>query len=567
MEGAAVQAVEGDTLASALIDSGFLGFRQSNAEDMRGVFCGMGVCNECALTVDGVPGRLGCLTNVEDGMDVTPQPVRTTGAEVEELPEEEVLSDLLVIGAGPGGLTAAKRAAELGAEVVVIDERHKLGGQFFKQPAEDRDIDLNQIDRQFSLGRSLIEKVTQLGVRTILGARVWGAFSANELYASSEIGRYVLRPQRLIVSTGAFERGLPVPGWTLPGVMTTGAAQTLIRSQQVSPGKRVLVAGNGPLNLQVASELTDSGVEVAALVEVADLRWHRNLWTGFRAGLVAPGLVGRGIKYRANLSARGVPVHDRAILTKCIGDEAVTRAVVTPLGPDGSLRHEGGFELDVDAVCMGYGFTPSVEITRSLGCRHRVDPTWGTLEVVADDNGRTTVPGVWVIGDARAVNGAHVAMSQAVLAVDDALAGLGGPAGRRRRTRSRLARHKSFQELVWGMYSGRLFTHELADETTIICRCESISLAEIVSAVDDGAHMSGAVKRLSRAGMGKCQGRYCEPVISRLVAQAVGAEINELSGFAPRPPARPVPIRHIARSTVDDVTQERREEVDQRIQR
>lgn len=548
-EGQPLKAFTGDSLAAALIDAGIRSCRQAAEDDLRGLFCGMGVCYECALVVDDVPGRLACMTTVSDGMAVRRQPAGAFLLDsIAKLPEEEIVTQVLVIGAGPAGLTAAAEAAEAGADVVLIDERSKLGGQFFKQPPVPRDIEESTIDDQFAEGRRLIDRVKRSGARIILGASVWGAFSTAELYAAGWEKRYVLRSKRLIVSAGAYERGVPVPGWTLPGVMTTGAAQTLTRSQQISPGSRVLVAGNGPLNLQVAAELADAGVNVVALVEAADTRWWANIRWGLSALLAGPRLVKRGLSYRRRLASRGVPTCHRSIVTGFTGKGSVERAFVSPLAPDGLPVPGVTHEFKVDAVCMGYGFVPSSEIPRSLGCRHVFDSRRGTLVVERDDSGRTSIPEVWVVGDAGAVNGAYVAMAQGVVAAAAVMADLGGsvPPPRVAEAKADRAANTRFQIALSHIYSARVLTHHLADDSTVVCRCETVTLGEIEAAMDDGIGSAGAVKRFTRAGMGKCQGRYCGPVMTALAAERFGRKQDEFSGFAPRPPIRPVPVEHAA---------------------
>ena len=185
---------------------------------------------------------------------------------------EIVKCDVLVIGAGPAGMSAALELAGSGMSVVVVDERHDAGGQFFKQrtsavaPAPARDM-------QYHDGAAMIDKLQKSDARFINAATVWGAFrdaaDGIELCATTEFCSYRIQPERLIVASGAYESAPPFPGWTLAGVMTTGAAQSLVRAYRVSPAKRVLIAGNGPLNLQLACELVNAGIDVVAVAEAA----------------------------------------------------------------------------------------------------------------------------------------------------------------------------------------------------------------------------------------------------------------------------------------------------------
>ena len=556
-EGRAVEARAGDTLAAALVDAGCRALREAGDGTRRGLFCGMGACHECEAVVDGSAGRLTCMIEAEDGMTVRRQPANPAPSDPPPSGpgarrSVELAPSVLVLGGGPAGLSAAALIAEAGVEVVLLDERSKLGGQFYKQPGPGREIDEGGLDGQYRAGRELAGRVRGAGVAVISGATVWGALRPDLLTARGGGCSWILRPRRLVLAAGAHERAVPIPGWTLPGVMTTGAAQTLLRSSQVAPGRRVLLSGNGPLNLQVAAELVRAGAAVAALVEQADLRWWTNPAAVAGLLLSAPGTAARGFSYRAALARARTPVLDRSSVVEIRGSEKVESAVVAPLDPSGGRLPGAEREIEADAVCLGYGFVPANEIARALGCRHHIDPESGSLVVARTRTGRTSIPSVWVVGDAGGVEGAYAAQALGAMAAAEVLADLGeAPADRRssllvRRAERSRRRHLRFQKALRRLYRARPLTTQLADDGTVVCRCESVSLGEIRRAVSDGAASAGAVKRLTRAGMGKCQGRYCSPSILALAARAGGAPPDEMSGFAPQIPARPVEIAEAA---------------------
>ena len=554
-EGRVVAAGAGDTLAAALADAGVLALREAGDGSRRGLFCGMGACHECEVVVDGRAGRLACMIEAADGMAVGRQPARPPPPPAASRPQvretREIAPSVLVVGGGPAGLSAAAVIAEGGVDAVLLDERSKLGGQFFKQPGPKRRIDEAALDRQYRAGRELAARVLDAGVTVIGGATVWGVFRPDLLAARGEECSWVLRPRRLVLAAGAHERGVPIPGWTLPGVMTAGAAQTLLRSSQTAPGERVLMSGNGPLNLQVAAELVRAGVEVAALVEQADLRLRANPAAGAGLLLSAPELAARGFSYRAALARARVPVIDRSSVVEIRGNGRVESAVAASLDPSGNRIPGTEREIEADAVCLGYGFIPANEIPRALGCRHYFDPQSGSLATVRTRTGRTSIPSVWAPGDAGGVEGAHAAQARGALAGAEVLADLGAaPLERRdalvRGAERRLRRHLRFQKALRRLYRAPLLTTQLADRETVVCRCESVTLGELEAAASGGAASAGAVKRLTRAGMGKCQGRYCSPSILALAAAAGGAPLGEMSGFAPQTPVRPVEIGEAA---------------------
>jgi len=379
------------------------------------------------------------------------------------------------------------------------------------------------------------------------GAQGWGAFEPLDLMVfDGEMSR-LCRPKRLIVATGAYERGLPLPGWTLPGVMTTGAAQTLLRSYQVLPGKRVLVAGNGPLNLQVALELARAGAQIAAVVELAR---RPGPWA---AGALArmltstPVLALRGRGYVAELERRGIPLlHSHVLAGVERTGEGLRASVALWPVQGGAAAHS----YDVDAVCMGYGFMPSNEILRALGCRHGFDPDRGHLVTERDGDCLTSVANVYAVGDCAGLGGAPAAEAEGIIAGLAAAASLGfapsaGQAQAAATAREQLRRHRRFQAGLWALYRAPRLLAELARPDTMICRCEELTLAEIDSGFAEGTQSIGAVKRATRAGMGRCQGRYCGPVLAALAASRQGRPLDEAAHWAPRPPVKPIRIADI----------------------
>jgi NADPH-dependent 2,4-dienoyl-CoA reductase/sulfur reductase-like enzyme len=539
-----VPARRGSSIAAALTAAGIRACRQSNAGD-RGLFCGMGVCGECAIEVDGSAARLACMTPVDDAMRLRRQPAAPPAdvtASPPPHPAEQVLhAEVVVVGGGPAGLAAAATAAEAGVDVLLVDDRAGLGGQYYKQPASSFVLDPAALDHQYAAGRALIQRVAAAGVRVQSGVRVWGADGPGRLYANGDGDRFDIRAERLILATGAYERAVPFPGWTLPGVMTTGAGQSLLRGYQVAPGRRVLIAGNGPLNVQLAAELVKAGGTVVGLVELARLLSPARALEALRMAASAPSLTWDGLGYLARLRRARVPVLTGRAVVRVEGDGRAERAVVARLDPAGLPVPGTEITLDADAVCVGYGFMPGNELARLLGLRHWIDPRTGGYVVDRSLSGQTRLAGVWVAGDGAEVRGAKVAESTGTLAGAEAAASLGRPAGDVTAIRSRRHRQERFQRALWQAYRAPALFGQLASPDTIVCRCENVPLATIDAAVSE-VRSTGAVKRLTRAGMGQCQGRFCGFVVTELVHGATGVAVHARSGFAPQPPLRPTPL-------------------------
>jgi NADPH-dependent 2,4-dienoyl-CoA reductase/sulfur reductase-like enzyme len=544
-DGTSIEARDGETIGAALARAGVSALGKRRDGRPRGLFCGMGVCQECVVSIDGQPGCRACMTIVANGMVTTSHnyaPAMSPPATTATRPATVERPQVLVVGAGPAGLTAAYAAALCGARVTVADERTKPGGQYFKQRVGGEGV-----DAQMREGHELIETVAASGVTLLAQAAVWGAFGPRKLAATVADTQCVFAPERLVLATGAYERGVPLPGWTLPGFMTTGAAQTLLRAYGVVPGRRIVVVGNGPLNFQLAAELVAAGADVAAVVEAS--RPSSRLTSLVDAARAAPGLVAKGLGYVAHLRRAGIPILYGNVVTAARGTSRVEFCTVARIDASGRPDMRVTHEFAVDTVCVGYGFLPANEIARALGCRHAIDSE-GRLATIVDGDGLTSVDGVYAIGDAAAFRGAQVARCQGLItgcAVSRSL-GLEVPAQLSRnlaRARRELARHLSFQRALWQAFTAPAMRTQLAQPDTIVCRCENVTLSAVDDAIDNGATTPGAIKRRTRAGMGRCQGRYCESIVAAMLPQSAGVARDESFAFAPRAPIKPVRIKDL----------------------
>ncbi len=550
-----VTARRGETIAAALTAAGIREFRQTTGNATRGIFCGMGVCQECLVDVDGRANRRACMTPVTGPNTVrsgSPRQAIPSTAPQTPVQKEPITEspEVLVIGAGAAGLTAAATAAEAGCEVVVLDERPGPGGQYFKQPASIYTSPGSiGTDRQFESGRQLIERARKAGVRIVSGAEVWGAFTPLEITAVTPQGAATYRPQRLIVATGAYERSLPVPGWTLPGVMTTGAAQTLLRSYRTLPGKRVLIAGNGPLNMQVGAELARGGANVVGIAEAADLSFSRALSAG-RMAMAAPDLCREGLVYLAELRHHGIPLHRGAFILRV---DAVADGLQATLGTWRDGKAQPVLEVDADVVCMGYGFMPSNEVLRLLDADHSYDSGRGQLVTRRDNDCRTSLDGVFAIGDCCGLGGARAAMDDGIIAGLTAATEIHGGGAKHKdmmeKARRRRDRQRRFQKALWEVFAAPRLATELCEPDTLICRCEEVSHRMLRDSLEDEPEDIGSLKRCTRAGMGRCQGRYCASNLAAMIAEKTGRPLEERSFFAPRPPIKPITVSDIATVT------------------
>ncbi|MFG2692113.1 NAD(P)/FAD-dependent oxidoreductase [Kitasatospora sp. NPDC048407] len=448
--------------------------------------------------------------------------------------------DLAVIGAGPAGLAAADAAAGFGLRVALVDAGARLGGQYYRHPATElgaaRPEKLHHGWRTFAGLRERL--VASPLVDHLAGHHVWAAERGGDgwrLHATRgpEGGdRVTVEARHLLLATGAYERQLPFPGWTLPGVVTAGGAQAMLKSGLVLPGRRVVVAGSGPLLLAAASSLAAAGARIPAIVEAT-------AYLGYARGLPVlagnPAKLVEGADHAARLLRHGVRLRRRAAVVEAHGDERVTGVTVARL--DARWKPVPGTERRIacDALAVGHGLVPQIDLAVELGAA-TVTTADHTAALRVDAQQRTSVPGLWAAGETCGVGGADLALAEGVLAAHS-VAGKPAPARELRVRRSR----REFASLMAAAHApGPDWTGWVTDDTDV-CRCEEVPARAVREAVTElGAADARTVKLLTRAGMGWCQGRMCGPAVACLSGGPLG-------GPDSRPLSCPVPLAQLAR--------------------
>ncbi len=452
-------------------------------------------------------------------------------------------AQLVIVGGGPAGLAAAIAAREAGIEPVVLDDNEQPGGQIYRQPPRAFAVtDPSSIGKDYLRGRKLFEEAARAGVSVQSGVIVWDA-KPGSLCCCQGDRSWTLAYQSLILATGAYERPVPFPGWTLPGVFSSGGVQTLLKAQRVLAGKRVLLAGTGPLNLVVANQLADAGAQVVAVLELAKPGLGELL-----AMLGGPWeLLADGIGYVARLVRRGIPILRGSTIVEARGKEQVTSAVIARVDKD--WRPVAGSErtLQVDTVCLGFGLVPSTELSRLLGCEHRYTTQLGGAIPVHDEYGETSLPGVFVAGDGAGVAGSLVALEAGRVAGLRAAMRLGRMTekeflGRAAPNIRRLRGLSRFRAVLDRISCSRPGLFERITPDTVICRCEEVAAGDVRAVLDEGATSLIELKARLRCGMGLCQGRICNPTLVELVAQWTGQPAETVRPFSPRPPVKPIPM-------------------------
>ncbi|MFE5869165.1 NAD(P)/FAD-dependent oxidoreductase [Streptomyces roseifaciens] len=467
---------------------------------------------------------------------------------------------VVVVGAGPAGARAALSAARCGARVVLVDSEERVGGRHHRKPAVAGDPGASAA-HPLELAVATQPRITHLARATVWALEPGPAPGRHLVHLqqgpADDRGRPVrtLAADALVLCTGAFDRALPFPGWELPGVVTAGAAQALAEGQRTAPGGRAVVSGTGPFLLPVALSLLEVGAEVLGVYEAGNpARWLRSPAAALRDG--GPGrLAGLG-SYAVELARRRVPYRPRHAVVAAHGRDRVEAVTVARL--DAGWHPVAGSEqriAPVDAVCVGYGFLPQLELPLAAGCAVRGG------HVVVDGRQATTVPGVYAAGELTGVAGAPAAAAEGELAGLAAVADLAerpGAAGAGARlvppSPARLAAAAS------RVRSGRRFARALARahpvpggwrgwlrEDTLVCRCEEVSYGELRDAVvARGADGMRALKLTCRAGLGACQGRICGRNTAELAAALLGSPVADPYAMDRRPLAHPVRLEDLA---------------------
>ncbi|MFC6983189.1 NAD(P)/FAD-dependent oxidoreductase [Streptomyces cirratus] len=455
------------------------------------------------------------------------------------------MPDLAVVGAGPAGLAAAVTAARLGLRVALLDAGERPGGQFYRRPAPGlgavRPESLHHGWAAFAAREAALRTHESAGRITYFPAHhVWtvvpdGGRWTLHAVAGPEERSVSVGARAVLLATGAYERQLPFPGWTLPGVVGAGGAQAMLKGGLVLPGKRVVVAGSGPLLLAVAGSLAAAGAAVPAVVEAASY----TAYAGRLPDLLRnPGKLAEGATYGGALLRHGVRLLTRHAVTEAHGRDRVEAVTVARLGGDWRPLPGTGRRIPCDALAVGHGLVPQLELATALGCATRSGED-GTVALELDAGQRTSVPGIWSAGETGGIGGAQLALAEGELAAFS-VAGRPAPAALVRR-RSRL---RAFAGAMAAAHRpGEGWTGWLREDTDV-CRCEEVPAGRILEATRDlGARDARTVKLLTRAGMGWCQGRMCGPAVA-----ALAGETSSAAGAAPdrRPLSCPVPLRHLA---------------------
>ncbi|KRR03089.1 NAD(P)/FAD-dependent oxidoreductase [Bradyrhizobium valentinum] len=447
--------------------------------------------------------------------------------------------DVVVIGAGPAGLAAAATAAEADLSALLLDENAGPGGQVWRAIASTPVTERDRLGADYWAGAELVRAVRTSGAEIIQRATVWSLDRHLEVGVSIGGASSLVKARRVILATGALERPFPIPGWTLPGVMTAGAAQTMLKSSGLVPDGRTVIAGQGPLLWLLAAQILRLGGRIDRILDTTERRNYFAALPHAFAFMTSP-YFAKGLAMMREVRAK-VPVVSGVSELAAAGDgqlATVTYAV-------GSRRET----IPAELLLLHQGVVPNVNLAMAAGVEHRWDDLQLCWSPVLDHNGSASVEGIGIAGDGAGIGGAgaaivrgHIAARVAVEALAPAAAAKLAPMATFRASLAQAERGRAFLDTLFR--PARQFRIPSGD--TVVCRCEEVTAKDIVDAVAIGATGPNQLKAYRRSGMGPCQGRLCGLTVTELMAQARGKTPQEIGYYRLRAPVKPITLAELA---------------------
>lgn len=458
--------------------------------------------------------------------------------------------DVVIVGSGFAGLAAANLLGGSKLRVLLVDENRHLGGQMLRRmPPKSTSSGKFGSDRLKRIGFDLVNAVRQNRVHVLKRAEVLGVDSEKVLCLQDGRGRvWEVRAEFIILATGARERFLPFKGWTLPGVMSTGAAQILMKSSGILPAREILIGGSGPLPLVLANELLNHGGRVLGVVVEPFLMAQLPFLKFWRR---QTGKLLEGTHALARLLFSRIPVKPGTRIMEARGN-AELEEIVT-IGLDQQGRGIPGTETRIRTECLavGHGFTPNLELPQLAGCHLEFRADRGGWIVSVDNHLATSIANVYAAGEVTGIAGAEKSFIEGQMAALDILRKC-GLNGKQNLVDQWTVLHRERQnQLKFGRLLNALWripssSYEIIPDETVICRCEEVTMGEIRRQLQNGHATPGALKRATRSGMGYCQGRMCGPTLYDILAARSGNLPGDVPPLSVRVPVKPVRLEALA---------------------
>ena len=456
--------------------------------------------------------------------------------------------DIVIVGGGFSGILAANILAKHALNVLIVDENINLGGQFLRHHPNQNGA-TKAPSRLKRLGLQSIKALDPKRIRIMARTEVMGIAGESELFIC-EAGKrlHTVKPDALLLATGAREKFVPFKGWTLPGVISTGASQILLKGSRVLASEEILIGGAGIFPYAVASEILMENGRVRAVLDQNRLSEKVAIGGGL---LLEKSKIGDGIRTMTKLIQSRTPVRFGVRILEARGQKRLEEVLTVKIDRNGQVLPGSETVYPAECLAIGYGFVANIELAQLAGCRLEYDANQGGWIVWVAEDLETSVAGIFAAGEITGIAGATKSITEGKLAALAILLKLRKINSDTFLARSSKLKKMSKRHLRFGKYFNAQHTvpNEIIrsiDDETIVCRCEDITMGEIKTAVRNGCATADAVKKAVRTGMGICQGRTCAPIIYESIAVFKRTPADHISPFSVRTPLKAVPLKALA---------------------
>lgn len=450
---------------------------------------------------------------------------------------------LLIIGAGPAGLSAAVLAAEQGVDVALLDEQKTPGGQIYRAMESIPPERAKLLGSEYQRGSKLISALRDSDVDYFPDTQVWLLNQKREIGLLRGNTASIITADQVLLASGAMERPLPFTGWNLPGVMNAGAGQILFKAHGIVPADGVVLAGSGPLLLLLAWQYLHAGVKIQAVLDLTPMSNHLRAMPYLPRALLAGHYLLKGMAYKKDLKQAGISTLHNISELQANGKQQLESI---------SFRHRGQQQrLNTKLLLTHFGVTPNIQLSQAAGCSHNWNKSQQCWTPQLNDWGNSSINGILIAGDGAGIGGARTAEHAGRLAALQAVYALGRIQKQKRNKLARKHRKWMFEERHIRPFLEAFFhipkkLLSVPDDNTVICRCEEVTAGEIRLAVADGHGDSNQVKFLTRCGMGPCQGRMCAEAVAHIVATSTSEDKPRTTLYRARPPVSPLTLGQLA---------------------
>ena len=446
--------------------------------------------------------------------------------------------DIIVIGSGPAGLSTSLAANDLGLKVLVIDEQSQVGGQIYKSIGKNLDGKKNFLGKDYLKGQHLYERFISSGIEHWLETSVWQITENQEVCFKRNGLTGIIKSKFIVICGGAYERAMPITGWTLPGVMSVGAAQTLLKSSSVGADNCVFV-GSGPLLYLTVYQYLKAGFKVKAVLDTSRLKQIIYSIPYFFPALINFNLLWQGLRWIRYIS-KHTKVHGRVKNISILGKEKVQGLEIT-------LSNGGNLKIDTQNIFLHQGIVPNINLTMATGIKHH----WSQFQYcwlpTLSLSGETSIKGIYVAGDNGGIGGVNTSITTGQIAALD----IGKKLNKTTNFAKLFVYLKFLKDKSLRPFLDVLFKQDVNflvpdNKNEIVCRCENVNKSEIENSIKLGISGPNQLKSYCRAGMGNCQGRLCGLTVQTMIALKQNRKLDEVGYYRLRPPVKPITLKELS---------------------